>query len=430
MGKNQDLNRDLEKIFKVCSFFDDVKWKSNKEDIINFYDKNLSFETKILTHWICYITDRQTDYRRIWDVGGFIFSEFVHDFIIKKAKFDFDIFFSKINCYEWKDVYKLETKDKSGNDRFIFKSTHVTGNNPTLIKDGFNEDNKPYFLSRYTASDYYSILRTLTFLKKYEYSFLKYLNKIIELAISVPESKIKRLLYGLYILTYKDNKKKTYGDLNDLNKIKNEICGQIKEDNSELNDNEKFQKNFDKFCKNEIYNQKRAWCALRDFLKFEPYKEEFVKILNEKGFVFSEKDLNELELPGDVWNNNSLFRTCIFKGTNLKDNQEKLNKLLRIIFEKEEIKSGYPEQFDITFDFVPRMCEKNNCSICIIGKIKNRSQEKNDDNKNNKGKEFDKSCIKDTSKYCTVALVNCGYKIDCLGNKCELIKFSNEIDKN
>jgi len=35
---------------------------------------------------------------------------------------------------------------------------------------------------------------------------------------------------------------------------------------------------------------------------------------------------------------------------------------------EQHILSGYPEQFDITFDFVPRMCDKGNCALCPYGK--------------------------------------------------------------
>ena len=60
----------------------------------------------------------------------------------------------------------------------------------------------------------------------------------------------------------------------------------------------------------------------------------------------------------------------------------------------------YPEQFDVTFDFVPRMCEKKLCEACPFGK---------------NGAEL--ICIPDKDKYCPVALISCGYVFKCVGNQ-------------
>ena len=73
---------------------------------------------------------------------------------------------------------------------------------------------------------------------------------------------------------------------------------------------------------------------------------------------------------------------------------------------------GYPEQFDVTFDFVPRMCEKNNCDICPF-------------NLTNKNNNIDKICVNDKSKYCTVAQICCNYKCMCKPNECTILKKFN-----
>ena len=86
-----------------------------------------------------------------------------------------------------------------------------------------------------------------------------------------------------------------------------------------------------------------------------------------------------------------------------------LNVLLRRIYREEQIDSGCPEQFDITFDFVPRMCTQSNCSLCPYGK------------EIGLGQDLSKICIKDSSKYCPVVLVCCGYKKMCDPNNCTLI---------
>ena len=93
---------------------------------------------------------------------------------------------------------------------------------------------------------------------------------------------------------------------------------------------------------------------------------------------------------------------------------KKLSVILREYFDSQKNKQGYPEQFDITFDFVPKMCDSANCDICPIGRL---SDEKN------KGQDFENTCVKNKDMYCPVALVGCGYKKMCVGReKCELLK--------
>lgn len=68
-----------------------------------------------------------------------------------------------------------------------------------------------------------------------------------------------------------------------------------------------------------------------------------------------------------------------------------------------EVNDFYPEQFDITFDFVPRMCNKKLCNVCLFG---------------NNGVE--KICIPTDDKYCPVALVSCDYIATCKRDDCIL----------
>jgi hypothetical protein len=173
------------------------------------------------------------------------------------------------------------------------------------------------------------------------------------------------------------------------------------------------------FKKEKIFNQKRAWCSLRDFFKSPEFNSYFKSALLEENIdfekleLFSLKSFQQFELPGDVWNNNSKFRNCILENTEYENSKKSLNKILRDYFEKNKDSLGenYPEQFDITFDFVPRMCENNNCDICPIGLIKGNGKS-----------EFEKICVIDTRFYCPVALTNCNYKVECFGKECDLIK--------
>jgi len=78
--KIKDINS-LIKICKVISWLDDRRW--NTEDnynFINFFREDLSNCEQILTHWICYITDRQMPFEAVWDKGGYVFSELVYEY--------------------------------------------------------------------------------------------------------------------------------------------------------------------------------------------------------------------------------------------------------------------------------------------------------------------------------------------------------------
>ncbi|MDY6822012.1 MAG: hypothetical protein SVN78_10375 [Deferribacterota bacterium] len=61
----------LIKIFKTISWLDDIRWRTaGNYNFINYSRSNLTNCEKILTHWICYITDRQMSFEIVWDKGG------------------------------------------------------------------------------------------------------------------------------------------------------------------------------------------------------------------------------------------------------------------------------------------------------------------------------------------------------------------------
>jgi len=125
--------------------------------------------------------------------------------------------------------------------------------------------------------------------------------------------------------------------------------------------------------------------------------------------------MNQIELPGDVWNNSPLFRDNLFANVlalNTIPKTWSMPKIIREIYtqvKSDTIKNFYPEQFDITFDFVPRMCNKKLCNVCLFGK---------------NGVDF--ICIPTKDKYCPVALLSCGYIAKCKEENCILKK---EISK-
>ncbi len=229
---------------------------------------------------------------------------------------------------------------------------------------------------------------------------------------------IQRILFSLYLLTYFEIGQPKKTDIADFqNNIKKAEI-RTKKVFSILN--ETFEDEYKSFKKDTIFNQKRAWCSLRDFFKSPEFKVYFERSLAKEEIypeqhnrLFSLRYIQQFELPGDVWNNNSKFRNCILENTEYENSKKSLNKILRDYFDKnkDELTNCYPEQFDITFDFVPRMCERNNCDVCPIGLVKGKEKSN-----------FEKTCVNDIKLYCSVALTNCNYKVDCYGNECKLIR--------
>ena len=399
------MNARLSKIFEIMSFFDHFRWSSEENyNLINFFKSDLDDDTKLITHWLCYVTDRQMPFKIIWDVGGFVISELITE--IKENK--------TINCLNPSSDNSFIGKEDSEKKYYLISKTDanklIINNYPNYI-----ESNKVKFKSRFFPSDYLAILYTIVFLKDYNFRLSSFIKEIY-LTHKDNTDFIQRMFFCLYLVTYCNIGQPKSDNIGLFCQNIRSAISRKREIRQILDNKNKFNKLFNVFRRDRIYKQKRAWCSLRDFLKSPEFKIYFKNALREEEVddgdfnrLFSRAALTQLELPGDVWNNNSKFRRCILKNTDYENNRESLNKILRKFFNKNPNVAGYPEQFDVTFDFVPRMCEQNNCDICPINKI--------DNNKNN----FHKICLADEQKFCAVALVACNYKNNCIGkNECKI----------
>ena len=401
------MNNKLAEIFKIISFYDDYRWGfSHNYNSINFFKKDLQPDIKILAHWICYITDRQMPFQRIWDIGGFVFSELIYE--VKEQ--------NSLNLLNPEHENSFVKRDDNNKYTFISKSTAYNNHILNQYNDIF-ENGRVKFKSRFFPSDYLAILYTFVFLEDYDFSFSKFIKKIY-CKHKNENDFIKRILFSLYLLTYYGIGQPKSSDLNDFAGNIKKAIERKNEIKNILDNSDEFSDKYNNFLKDAIFKQKRAWCSLRDFLKSPEFKQYFEAALREEGLgdddfkkLFSYEALTQLELPGDVWNNNSKFRNCILKGTEYEHSNKALNKILRDFFDKNSPNIvGYPEQFDITFDFVPRMCKLNNCDLCPIYKI------------NNKENNFSKICLKNKKMYCPVVLVGCNYKGNCKGeDKCKIV---------
>ncbi|MBC8488839.1 MAG: hypothetical protein H8D45_22685 [Bacteroidetes bacterium] len=344
-------------------------------------------------------------FQRIWDIGGFLFSELIYE--IKKQKL--------LNLLNPKDDNSFVKKE---DDKYAFISNSTADNNDILTQySDIFKNGKVKFKSRFFPSDYLAILYTFVFLEDYGFSFSKFIKEVYCTHKNEHDFK-KRILFSLYLLTYHEIGQPKSSDLSDFDSNIKEANERKKRIKDTLSNTDKFNNEYNTFLKDKVFKQKRAWCSLRDFLKSPEFKQYFKIALSEEGLrnndfkkLFSHEAYTQLELPGDVWNNNSKFRNCILKDTNYENSKKSLNKILRDFYNKNHQHIiGYPEQFDITFDFVPRMCELNNCDLCPIYRI------------NNKENNFSKICLKNEKMYCPVVLLGCNYKNNCKGeDNCKIV---------
>jgi hypothetical protein len=403
-------------LFALTDFIDKARWqKTATESLINYALVELSDDEKILVHWLCYITDRQTAWERIWDVGGFIFSQVVHDIKRKKSLSFLNPASQESYFKSAKEYPEYKLKDKG----YLFRSKIPAGHNQTLKEYGFATDEHPFFISRYYPADYKAILNTLKVLESHGFSFTRYVKSVLETNVLDLSSKhsIPKLLFALYLLSYHNIGQPKAENIN-FEKFSSEAASRATKIESVLSNQEKFSREFESFLEYDIYNQKRAWCALRDYLKYSEFNKSFLNALHAAGYkettgLQSKELLKQLELPGDVWNNNPKFRNCMLKGTGYEKSEESLNLLLRQIYEENKPAVGYPEQFDISFDLVQRMCEQDECEICPYGTL------------NGKATGFHKVCIRKDGYFCPVILVTCGYKVDCEPDKCTIVKIAD-----
>lgn len=365
----------LIKIFKTISWLDDKRWNvGDNYNFVNFFRDDLTNCERILTHWVCYITDRRMPFEIVWDKGGYVFSELIYEYSRNKLTPE-DIL---ANHYE---RYKDEQKE-----RFRFKST-----------------NGVTFASRYVTDDHENILQTLKVLnhQKYNRNIIAYIVDIMQ-RFQNKNDLLIRVVCGLHLLTYQlENKKANHEKIITI-----------------LEDDEKFEGKLKEFKRTSTNGKKRLWCCVRDYkkgLSHEIFSEAIREIAatNAGGLIniWNKLPMNQIELPGDVWNNSPLFKDNLFANVIELNSIPKswgMPKIIRELYNNqlknnEEVNDFYPEQFDITFDFVPRMCNKKLCNVCLFGK-----------------NGVESICIPTKDKYCPVALLSCGYIAMCVEDDCIL----------
>lgn len=392
------------KALKFISALHHIRWNETKENYneLNLYKNDISNEDKILAHWITYISDRQMPFEKIWIFGGYVYSQIIYDW----HKCDKNVY--EINKVFSNHIDILKVKSNAKDKVRIYGRYDI--DNKRINEELGKNIKEVDFTSRFYTSDIVYIYLTLCYLALEHKSSLFTFFKSVSEWTSDSYKKLKSIVYSLYLLSYKDNSQR---DINDIKRFKNNIKEIIFED--EFN---KIKNNIKKFCddpetelenfdkqKKRFDGMKRLWCCIRDYLKAYYYKDYFDNSLKKFSIKIDQKSkeqmLKYIELPGDVWNNNSKFRKCILLNNTSND---KLSKILRQDYtdntKEWEKYNLYPECFDVSFDLAMRMCENNKCSYCLMN--------------NNKNKPY-KMCSNKKGCICPLAMVYCGYEYECCG---------------
>ncbi|MBN2224258.1 MAG: hypothetical protein JW765_06245 [Deltaproteobacteria bacterium] len=385
---------DYEKIHLVLDTFhhlDLARWNTPLNyNSVNYFTDELTDDEKLLTHWLCYITDRQMSFQRVWDIGGYVLSYLV----LAYRKGDVEAIFRSC-VVEKDDTLSLVCERNQDNTR---------GNSILDRYDRLARNTVP-FKSRYMPEDLISIFRTLIRLDKYaERSLSSYIRKALEGETKKPTyNNIRRIASALCDLTYADSRPISQADFGNAISEENKHCASFKP------------RAFDPARK--LFGRKRLWCSLRDYLKSQEFNAVLVSSFKEANFSCAQdwertnpdlrKALHSLELPGDVWNNEPLFRKGLFEPYFDKQsvpNSWDMPKTIRELYT--EIKkthpdiSFYPEQLDVSFNFVPKMCVPGECDICLFGTG------------------IDSICHQQDGTLCSVLLVSCGYRQECKPANC------------
>ncbi|HPA55988.1 MAG TPA: hypothetical protein PLT70_01000, partial [bacterium] len=163
-----------------------------------------------------------------------------------------------------------------------------------MVNENYNNyimDKKTVFKSRFLPSDYLCILYTFISLEDFDYKLSKFIANIY-LKNKNTNDLIRKILFSLYLLTYFDIGQPTSADIFDFKKnLKKAYCRK-EEIFSIINDTYKFESEFQKFNNEKIFNQKRAWCSLRDFFKSIEFNSNFKLSLIDCGI--NQSDFNNL----------------------------------------------------------------------------------------------------------------------------------------
>ena len=391
------LDRDsLRRILETFGWLDLARWHSAANyTLINYCTDDLTADEKLLTHYLCYITDRQMPFERVWDVGGYVISQLVRIY----TRFGADV----------ETVWRQHVVRQDG----LALTCEMLEPNAVLARYGFTAGSVE-FRSRFTPADLVCIWRTLLMLDMVaDRSLGRYVALATREADDLHQG-ILRMAAALDEMTY----------VGTSSVSANTLDARMVELTPVVADKARCLQTDPECCvrqwvrKFKRFGKKRLWCSVRDYLKSPEFNGHLVEALKATGHSDAgrwQRDnpellraLDAMELPGDVWNNSATFREGLFTPYIRNSGARRdMPRIARAVYDEltgDGPLTFYPEQLDVTFDFVPRLCEPRRCGVCPFGEG------------------IDLVCHRRAGLWCSVALVACGYTIECDPDTCKLLR--------
>lgn len=302
----------LKKGVELVKKLDKERWKDFKPTEKYYMDREkFTSEERILIHWITYITDRIIKARIVWTDLHNVFSFWIKEYL----------------------------KDRSIDSLFDKNR-------------GFVGPNREYKKSAYWHEDFKCIKRTFEILKNYNKSLVKFILDQLERFGETEKNIVRKIACALFLLSYDSVNK------DDVLKI--------------LTNKNKFETYYSEWEKRSRIGKKRLWAAFRDYIRIGSYwREDFLEALKklevEEKYIILWKRfgedfhyLNQLELPGDIWNANEEFAKTFLRPLAMgigillpkKITPQNVPELVRKIctkLQEEYNEQIFPEQFDFVW---------------------------------------------------------------------------------
>lgn len=348
--------RDALQFARVVTWLDSARWDRAVDPIDNPFYEKLKPADKILVHWLCYITDRQRPFREVWEDGGFVFSSIAGDYYAGRG--------SALSMREFQAKHRKERQGKLP----AYYATYG--------------DKEVAYTPRFGA-DARSIERTLTILCEYDRSLATFMSHFIS-PFGRNHQGLKRLAHCLDLLSYR-------------------LELTIDEARSLLGSEDRLSRHFQNWSRRSTQGHKRLWAAVRDYRKGgSPFRRYLEADLDWPDVGF---ELDQLELPGDLWNDRFSDRLVapIASSLGLTMTRTTSSQIARQLYEQildlEPHTDFYPERLDFSFDFAPRMCDVEMCDVCLFAESP------------------ELPCLgqmgEEDGKLCPVVLLSCGYRYPC-----------------
>jgi hypothetical protein len=387
--KDMQISEKLTRVWPIVKWLDDARWNASASGSLIPGPVFISLPppSQILTHWLCYITDQQRKWETVWTYGGQVFAEIAQQYNNKKIR----------STQETLELLESFTESNGPRKVDTFKSKQQTIGGKKIA-----------YRPRY-GTHMLSIAKTLNSLNDFENNIIAYLcgasDFVFGPSSQMDDSPTLRMVFLLNLLSYDG----IFTGLTSFHIQRKEFVEALERDRQRLN-NLLYSKAELRNCYHQWIGRrfiKRLWAAFRDYVKPGSFHEPiFVEALRQEGPIaiqfinMLEQDrksvLHSLEVPGDLWNLRffqRLFGDEINTASHLRHYWKRLHAEGRLSDD------FYPEQFDMSFDFTPRMCDQRQEHLCPF----------------RNGSELKRLCLGNSGKrqLCPVIRILCGYESQC-----------------